>query len=81
MSQWEAPRMRAIRIENELIELCAQIYGAEQARAEAGRIQQSWFEARRRTSQIVLQILPFAIASLTGKARRYVDGRQLRQKA
>jgi hypothetical protein len=80
MSQWEAPRMRAIRIENELVEQCAQLYGAEQARG-ACRIQQSWFEARRRTSQIVLQILPFAIESLTGKARRYVDGRQLRQKA
>ena len=68
--------MRAIRIEDELIGRCAQVWGAECASRHAGRIQERELEGRKQLSEIVLQVLPFAIELSTSRARRYVASRK-----
>ena len=62
MSQWVAPLEPAMRTEDELECKCAEVWGAERARVNAGRLRMRMYEARKQTAEIVLQILPFAIA-------------------
>ena len=73
MSQYEAPLARAIRIENELLTQCAQVYGVEQARMQCARVQQRCIETLMRTNQTLAIIL----SDLTARARRQVKAKKV----